>query len=396
MMKRKRKIILALGLSLLFVFGAFASEPCDHDFQMVEAPATCEESGYRGYVCSLCFQSKDYETIPQLGHLWGEWYVVTSPTCKSAGVQLRACQRCEKEQEEELPKLAHEYEIWVQKPTCGRAGYTLHTCVNCGHEEKTDRVEALGHDLKTLVVDATCTKDGYTQYQCTRCTYSRKEDLVEKTGHLYDSGTVEKEAGLHEEGRIRYVCLNCGESRTETIPEWGHPFADVADSSYYRDSVTWAYHTGITTGTDDVHFSPDEICTRGQVVAFLWRWAGCPAPEGDYTVFTDVKEGSFYEKAVLWAVQKGITKGMDETHFAPGAQCTRGQVVTLIHRYLGSPFTQGEIPFEDVAPEKYYAQAVLWACKSKITTGIDSNHFAPDGACTRGQIVTFLFRASEK
>ena len=116
---------------------------------------------------------------------------------------MRACQRCEKEQEEELPKLAHEYEIWVQKPTCGRAGYTLHTCVNCGHEEKTDRVEALGHDLKTLVVDATCTKDGYTQYQCTRCTYSRKEDLVEKTGHLYDSGTVEKEAGLHEEGRIR-------------------------------------------------------------------------------------------------------------------------------------------------------------------------------------------------
>ena len=382
--------------ALLGVIPVSAERVCAHDFQPVEEPATCTESGYRGYVCSLCFQTRDYEVIPQLEHDWSEWLVSKPASCAEKGLQSRNCGFCNETEEVSIERLPHEYESWVKKPSCGLNGYTLHQCIHCGHEEKTDYVDALGHDLEAYVVDPTCTKDGYTRLQCTRCTYSRNENPVKKTGHLYDSGTVEKEAGLHENGKIRYDCLNCDETRVETVSAWENPFVDVDSGIYYRDSVTWAYHMGITTGTDDTHFSPEGTCTRAQVVTFLWRWAGCPKANNANHGFVDVERGSYYEEAVRWAVEKGITNGVDQTHFAPNQGCTRCQVVTLLHRYQGSPVPKGESPFVDVMREDYFAQPVLWAYKSKITTGVDTSHFSPNGLCTRGQIVTFLFRASEQ
>lgn len=396
-MRKERKIeqiILFLSVLLVFCAGVSAEEACGHDFQRIEEPATCTECGYWGYRCILCFQTKGYEIIPQIGHDWAAWEVLDEPDCKSTGLQVGRCTRCGQQQEQEIPTLAHEYTSWVQSPTCGRDGYTLLTCINCGHEEKTDRVERLGHDLQILVVEPSCTRDGYTLYQCTRCTYSRKEALVEKTGHVFNSGTIDKEAGLDNTGKITYSCLNCDATKSETIPAWSNPFDDVAESAYYADSVTWAYHTGITTGTDETHFSSDSVCTRAQVVTFLWRWAGSPAPEGGKMPFSDIRAGSFYYDAVCWALEKGITTGVDETHFAPNSSCTRAQVVTLIHRYLGSPVLQGELPFEDVSSESYFFQSVLWTYKNKITTGVDTTHFAPHSQCTRAQIVTFLFRAN--
>ena len=176
-----------------------------------------------------------------------------------------------------------------------------------------------------------------------------------------------------------------------------NPFVDVAEGKYYYDAVLWAlgHDPQITRGTDLIHFSPDDTCTRGQVVTFLWRAAGCPEPSGSKNPFTDVKKGAYYYKAVLWAVEQGITKGTSKTTFSPDEGCTRGQVVTFLHRYEGKPKPASTTnPFTDVKEGAFYYDAVLWAASHdpQITKGTDDTHFSPNDTCTRAQIVTFLYR----
>ena len=169
-------------------------------------------------------------------------------------------------------------------------------------------------------------------------------------------------------------------------------FVDVATGSYYEDAVDWAVENGITKGTDDTHFSPDGICTRAQAVTFLWRAAGSPEPETRAMPFTDVPVGSYYYDAVLWAVENGITKGTSDTTFTPNMTCTRAQIVAFLWRSEKSPAAGTANPFTDVKPDAYYADAVLWAVKENITKGTTNTTFSPDADCTRAQIVTFLYR----
>ena len=193
-------------------------------------------------------------------------------------------------------------------------------------------------------------------------------------------------------------------SRTHTIevifmkangnPQTG-VFVDVATGSYYEDAVDWAVENGITKGTDDTHFSPDGICTRAQAVTFLWRTAGSPEPETRTMPFTDVPVGSYYYDAVLWAVENGITKGTSDTTFSPNAICTRAQSVTFLYRASGSPAVSGSAEFSDVSTTAFYADAVAWAAKKGITTGIGGGLFGSDNDCTRSQIVTFLWRCKK-
>ena len=193
-------------------------------------------------------------------------------------------------------------------------------------------------------------------------------------------------------------------SRTHTIevifmkangnPQTG-VFVDVATGSYYEDAVDWAVENGITKGTDDTHFSPDGICTRAQAVTFLWRTAGSPASKTSTMPFTDVPVGSYYYDAVLWAVENGITKGTSDTTFSPNATCTRAQIVTFLWRSEKSPAAGTANPFADVKSTAYYADAVLWAVKENITKGTTSTTFSPNADCTRAQIVTFLWRCKK-
>ena len=193
-------------------------------------------------------------------------------------------------------------------------------------------------------------------------------------------------------------------SRTHTIevifmkangnPQTG-VFVDVATGSYYEDAVDWAVENGITKGTDDTHFSPDGICTRAQAVTFLWRTAGSPEPETRTMPFTDVPAGSYYYDAVLWAVENGITKGTNETMFSPDATCSRAQIVTFLWRSEKSPAAGTANPFADVKSTAYYAGAVLWAVREDITKGTTSTTFSPDADCSRAQIVTFLWRCKK-
>ena len=180
-------------------------------------------------------------------------------------------------------------------------------------------------------------------------------------------------------------------------PEPVNPFKDVPSGEYYTDAVLWAvnHDPQITNGTGEDTFSPDQTCTRAQVVTFLWRAAGEPAPNIDKNPFTDVKETDYFYKAVLWAVEKGITKGTSDTTFSPAQGCTRGQVVTFLWRAAGEPAPANRAnPFQDVPSGAYYTDAVLWAVNHdpQITNGTDKDAFSPDATCTRGQIVTFLYR----
>ncbi len=170
-------------------------------------------------------------------------------------------------------------------------------------------------------------------------------------------------------------------------------FVDVATGSYYEDAVDWAVENGITQGTDDTHFSPDGICTRAQAVTFLWRAAGSPAAKSSAMPFTDVKSGSYYYDAVLWAVENGITKGTSATTFSPDQNCSRAQIVTFLWRSEKSPAAGTVNPFTDVKSDAYYADAVLWAVKEDVTKGTTATTFSPDDNCTRAQIVTFIWRA---
>ena len=175
-----------------------------------------------------------------------------------------------------------------------------------------------------------------------------------------------------------------------------NPFRDVSDDAYYFDAVKWAVANGITNGTSATTFSPDEGCTRAQAVTFLWRVAGQPAPAEHKNPFADVKEGTYYYDAVLWAAEKGITIGTSDTTFSPDDTCTRAQIVTFLWRREGKAApTSANNPFADVKLSAYYGNAVLWAVEKVITNGTSDTTFSPDDTCTRAQIVTFLYRAKQ-
>ena len=173
-----------------------------------------------------------------------------------------------------------------------------------------------------------------------------------------------------------------------------NPFKDVPEGKYYHDAVLWALDNGVTTGVTPNTFVPDKNCTRAQVVTFLWRAAGKPEPESMDNPFRDVSASAYYLKAVLWARENGITTGTTPPTFDPNAECTRAQVVTFLWRANGSPNpTSTTNPFKDVSASAYYFKAVLWALENGITTGKTPTTFNPDGVCTRAHVVTFLYRS---
>lgn len=174
-----------------------------------------------------------------------------------------------------------------------------------------------------------------------------------------------------------------------------HPFQDVTRKDYFYEPVLWASALGITVGVSDNSFAPGMDCTRGQIVTFLWRAYGSPEPVAKKNPFHDVKESDYFYEAVLWAVEKGITAGTSATTFSPGATCTRAQAVTFLWRSQRSPVGYHTNPFTDVPAGKYYTDAVLWAVANEITAGTSATTFSPENTCTRGQIVTFLYRCME-
>lgn len=168
-------------------------------------------------------------------------------------------------------------------------------------------------------------------------------------------------------------------------------FSDVLPTAYYAEPVAWAVEKGITAGTSDTTFSPDQACTRAQAMTFLWKAMGSPMV-GTASTFSDVSANSYYYNAVNWAVANGITSGTGGGKFSPDQKCTRAQIVTFLWKAAGSQSVAGST-FSDVSSSAYYNNAVSWAVANDITSGTGGGRFSPNQNCTRGQIVTFLYKA---
>ena len=233
-------------------------------------------------------------------------------------------------------------------------------------------VPVADHNYQTVTVSPTCTAEGYSANICTVCGHTLVVSSMPPADHIYENG----------------ACVLCGKP---DLPE--NPFTDVKDKDYFYSPVLWALKSEITTGTSATTFGPEKTCTRAQVVTFLWRAAGSPEPTTTENPFSDVRSKDYFYKAVLWAVENNITQGTGKGKFSPDNGCTRGQVATFLWRTQGNPVpTTSENPFSDVEEGSYYYNAVLWAVENNITQGTGKGKFSPDNSCTRGQIVTFLYR----
>ena len=247
------------------------------------------------------------------------------------------------------------------------------------------------HTYTITNTPATCKAGGYSVHSCS-CGSSLKTAVSAPASHSYGTATVVKEPTMESAGLKEAKCIWCETVKKTEIPMLQAPiFSDVDYNSYYGDAVTWAAKKGITTGTGGTLFSPDMTCTRSQVVTFLWRAMGSPEPTSTNNPFKDVDTKDYYYKAVLWAVENGITNGVSATEFAPLTACSRAQVVTFLHRAAGAPSVSGTHNFTDVKRDYSY-NATLWAVKEGITTGTGATTFSPLMVCTRSQIVTFLYR----
>ena len=345
------------------------------------------------------------------------WVVIRKASCKYDGSQIRYCRYCSGSEEEILPALGHDrqYTHYVP-PTCLKWGYAVYTCIRCPDTMEIQCEEPLQHDYNLIIerhpsegskgymmaiciycndtagftsacstphkhvcdttyqVAPTCTRRGYTASCCTAvpdCRAELRYDYVMAPGHHW----------------IGSYCRNCSSTRQL-------PFRDVPYDVFYRDPVFWALDNNITSGTAQYYFSPDAPCQRAQVVTFLWRAAGQPEPTITTNPFVDVKEQDYYYKAVLWAAEKGITSGLDQTHFGPFETCNRAQVVTFLHRTMGNHVPSNTThPFTDVDPSAFYYIPMLWAVENGITSGLSATTFGPNAVCNRAQIVTFLYRA---
>ena len=320
-----------------------------------------------------------------LDHIIGMIKIKDIDHCSDDTYHWLGCQRCGKTLEDlrdELNSAGFEInEKWYElsRKTAHTGGTATCTekavCDECG-----DAYGELGaHRYDAVVTAPTCTQNGYTKHTCSSCKDSYTDNETVKTGHIIKYG----------------VCEKCN-------MRFSNPFYDVNGTDWFYSAVMWAYYNTpqVTNGKDESHFSPKASCTRAQVVTFLWRAAGRPAPSGSVQQFSDVPKTNSYAycyDAILWAVENGITKGTDATHFSPNATVTRAQFVTFLWRYAGEPAPKNmSCGFNDVDANAFYYKAVLWAVENGVTTGKTATQFAPGATCTRCEVAAFMFRAFSK
>lgn len=378
---------------------SFTRTDHEHKYTDTVIPPTCTERGCTVHLCS-CGDKREDSYTPPLGHSYKDGIcvrcgildpnkdtphkhdfipIVTKPTCLTEGFTTYTCSCGECYTKDYVSAVGHKTQLQNAKAAgCMTGGYTGdEVCTVCGKVFKQGSVIfALGHDPQPARVKApTCTESGYTgDLICMRC------------GDMTQIGKTVAEAGHKFFGG---VCSVCGTKGAEAVPE----FDDVKSGAFYFDAVQWAVENGITNGTGKNTFSPNDVCSRYQIVMFLWRAAGQPEAKAAVS-FADVKPGDIFYEAVQWAVERGITKGTSSTIFSPFAPCTRGQIVTFLCRSAGSPKVSGACNFSDVSSGSFCHDAVIWASSEGITNGTSAGRFSPNEGCTRAQVVTFLYRAS--
>jgi hypothetical protein len=320
--------------------------------------------------CSVCNAeiSREHTEIPAIGHTPAEAVKENekAATCTKAGgydmvVYCSVCKAEISREHTEIPAIGHSYgkPTWKWNSTNTKATATF-TCANCGDKQ---------------VVNAKITEK------------VTKEAAPHVEGSKKLTATVTFEGATYTKSKtVKIAALPCPCAKFTDMPEYGTDEHAAIDWAYAHDPQ-------ITAGTSKTKFSPSETVTRGQAVTFLWRAAGCPEPTSTKNPFTDVTEGKYYYKAVLWAVEKGITAGTTKTTFSPNQTCNIEQIITFIYRFEGSPKV-GKVtnPFSDVVKGKYYYNAIMWAYSNGIYAGKSATVFGRTDPCQRVQIVTFLWR----
>ena len=297
-------------------------------------------------------------TIAKEKHTFGDWTIIQRPTSNRDGEKERICQICQYKETKTIPATGSNYSYYTIKAAAGTGG-SITPSGNVSVREGRDKTFTITPDKGYAVANVKI--DGKS------------------------IGAVKS-----------YTFENVRRNHTiEVSFARANEFIDVPAGSYFYEAVMWAVENGVTTGVSASRFDPNGVCTRAQAVTFLWRAAGSPAPRSRTMPFTDVPAGSYYYDAVLWAVENGITKGTSDTTFSPDDTCTRAQIVTFLWRSEKSPAAGTANPFADVKSTAYYADAVLWAVREDITKGTTSTTFSPDADCTRAQIVTFLWRCKK-
>ena len=395
-----------------------------HSYTAQTVAPTCTEGGYTLHTCTCGDSYRDGYT-DALGHSFGAWSVSKAAACTEKGEETRTCARCGEKETREIEALGHDYRAVVTAPTCTEDGFTTYTCSRCNDSYRAEETAALGHDFGEWAVSraATCTAEGEETRSCVRCD-EKQTRAIEKAAHDFKDGRCTV-CGETDPNYVNYDALNAAieaaeqldlskyteetaaafnkaleaaktalaadqqaavdkakadlEAAVKALVEKSDPFRfdDVRDESmYYFTPVYWAYEHDpqITTGTSANLFSPDRGCTRAQVVTFLWRAKGEPEPERTSNPFADVRTGAYYYKAVLWAVENGVTTGTSAATFRPDQTCTRAQIVTFLWRAEGQPEPESsKNPFADVKSGEYYTKAVLWAVENEITKGTSAD-----------------------
>ena len=374
-----------------------------HEYAAEVHSPGCTDGGYTVYTCSCGDSFTDNVTAPT-GHTETVINAVASGCTASGYSGDTVCSVCGTVLAggNETPPKGHDYSAWetISAATCTADGVRVSRCTRCG-DEKQQTVKAQGHIYRATVTVPTCTEPGLKTFTCRSCGESYSETAAQPRGHRWDKGTVSIEPTYGSAGERLYLCTVCGAVKTESIPALERepekmPFRDVSPDSYCARAVLWAYDNGITGGVDGTHFAPDSVCTRAHVVTFLWRTEGEPQPTLKKSPFKDVREGTYYYKAVLWAVENGIVSGYADGTFRPAAACTRAHVVTFLWRYRGRPAVSGGGFSDTKGLSRDFASAISWAASKGITTGYSDGSFRPGNACTRGHVVTFLWRYMEK
>ena len=268
-----------------------------------------------------------------------------------------------------------------------------HMC-SCG--EKADEA-AHTYGEWTIVTPATETAQGLRKHTCSVCGYEESEAISKLEPKPTEPKPTEPKPTEPKPTEPKPTEPQPTEPQPTEPQQYENPFTDLKQDEYYVDPVLWAVHHGVTVGATATTFEPDSTCTRAQIITFLWRAAGAPAPKQAKTPFTDLQTDAYYMDAAAWAVENGITIGTSETTFSPNEGCTRAQVVTFLWRFQNKPAPKApQTPFTDLKTGEYYLDAVAWAVENGITVGATATTFEPDSTCTRAQIVTFLYRALGK
>lgn len=388
---------------------------------------------------NACTKAECTEKLNTKGHTYTDWSWVTEPTETVEGIRTRSCTVADCGYVQTQNVGVKTYSITVKGGRADKISAKKGESVSITSDSRTDAlfngwtsddvtISNPSKETASFVMPAhavtvtakwTYIGTGTTTYPITvmdskngDVTVSHKSAAKGTTitltvdpdkGYVLDTLTVldgkDKEIKLTDKGDGKFTFTMPDSKVTveatfkASAPTGKNPFIDVPAGSYYENAVIWAVDKGITGGTSATTFDPSGNCTRAQAVTFLWRAAGSPAPKTKVMPFTDVPAGSYYHDAVLLAVEQGITKGTSDTAFSPNATCTRAQIVTFLWRAGGSPAVSGNSAFTDVASDAYYAAAVTWAEKNGVTGGIGGGLFGSGNNCTRAQIVTFIYRS---